>query len=99
MADFGSILRNGTPERAIARVYSAPRQRRVKVNARVRRIFRDPGASARRRRRRWRPPTLQLSFSIIASVLGGGVRGQADAVKLGIARALMQFNAELRGTS
>jgi small subunit ribosomal protein S9 len=30
-------------------------------------------------------------------VLGGGVRGQADAVKLGIARALMQFNAELRG--
>ena len=34
---------------------------------------------------------------IVASVLGGGVRGQADAVKLGIARALMQFNAELRG--
>ena len=33
---------------------------------------------------------------MIASVLGGGVRGQADAVKLGIARALMQFNAELR---
>jgi small subunit ribosomal protein S9 len=29
--------------------------------------------------------------------LGGGVRGQADAVKLGVARALMQFNAELRG--
>ena len=25
------------------------------------------------------------------------MRGQADAVKLGIARALMQFNAELRG--
>jgi small subunit ribosomal protein S9 len=27
---------------------------------------------------------------------GGGVNGQADAVKLGIARALMEFNAELR---
>ena len=36
------------------------------------------------------------SFNVIANVLGGGVRGQADAVKLGIARALMQFNAELR---
>ena len=35
-------------------------------------------------------------FNVVASVLGGGVRGQADAVKLGIARALMQFNAELR---
>ena len=27
---------------------------------------------------------------------GGGVNGQADAVKLGIARALMIFNIELR---
>ena len=36
------------------------------------------------------------TFNVVASVLGGGVRGQADAVKLGIARALMQFNAELR---
>ena len=36
------------------------------------------------------------TFNVIATVLGGGVRGQADAVKLGIARALMEFNAELR---
>ena len=32
----------------------------------------------------------------IARVSGGGVNGQADAVKLGIARALMLFNIELR---
>jgi len=36
------------------------------------------------------------SFNVIANVSGGGVNGQADAVKLGIARALMLFNAELR---
>ncbi len=36
------------------------------------------------------------NFNVIASVSGGGVNGQADAVKLGIARALMEFNAELR---
>src|SRR5260370_41426868 len=36
------------------------------------------------------------TFNVIANVSGGGVNGQADAVKLGIARALMQFNAELR---
>ena len=39
---------------------------------------------------------MAASFNVVASVLGGGVRGQADAVKLGIARALMLFNAELR---
>ena len=36
------------------------------------------------------------TFNVIANVSGGGVNGQADAVKLGIARALMLFNIELR---
>jgi small subunit ribosomal protein S9 len=36
------------------------------------------------------------SFNVVASVSGGGVNGQAGAVKLGIARALLEFNAELR---
>ncbi len=36
------------------------------------------------------------SFNVLANVSGGGVNGQADAVKLGIARALMLFNADLR---
>ena len=36
------------------------------------------------------------SFNVVCRVSGGGVNGQADAVKLGIARALMQFNVELR---
>ena len=33
---------------------------------------------------------------MLANVSGGGVNGQADAVKLGLARALILFNAELR---
>ncbi len=36
------------------------------------------------------------SFNILATVNGGGVNGQAGAVKMGIARALLQFNPELR---
>jgi len=36
------------------------------------------------------------TFNVSANVSGGGVAGQADAVKLGIARALMLFNAALR---
>jgi small subunit ribosomal protein S9 len=37
------------------------------------------------------------NFNVIANVSGGGVAGQAGAVKLGVARALMEFNIELRG--
>ena len=36
------------------------------------------------------------TFNVIANVSGGGVSGQASAVKLGVARALMEFNIELR---
>ncbi len=35
-------------------------------------------------------------FDILATVAGGGVNGQAGAIRLGISRALVEFNAELR---
>ena len=35
-------------------------------------------------------------FDILATVGGGGVNGQAGAMRLGISRALVEFNAELR---
>ncbi len=35
-------------------------------------------------------------FDILATVAGGGVSGQAGAVRLGIARALVGYNLELR---
>jgi len=35
-------------------------------------------------------------FDILATVSGGGVAGQAGAIRLGIARALCEFNIELR---
>jgi small subunit ribosomal protein S9 len=35
-------------------------------------------------------------FDVLVTVGGGGVAGQAGAVRLGIARALLEFNAELR---
>ncbi len=37
------------------------------------------------------------NFNVVATVSGGGVNGQAGAVKMGIARALLVFNPELRG--
>jgi small subunit ribosomal protein S9 len=35
-------------------------------------------------------------FDVVATVAGGGINGQAGAVRLGIARALVEYNAELR---
>ena len=35
-------------------------------------------------------------FDIVVKVAGGGVTGQAGAIRHGVARALLEFNAELR---
>ena len=35
-------------------------------------------------------------FDVLASLSGGGVAGQAGALRLGIARALVEYNLELR---
>ncbi|MBQ7799398.1 MAG: 30S ribosomal protein S9 [Oscillospiraceae bacterium] len=36
-------------------------------------------------------------FDVVVKVAGGGVTGQAGAIRHGVARALLEFNAELRG--
>jgi small subunit ribosomal protein S9 len=38
----------------------------------------------------------QTRFDVVATVDGGGQTGQAGAVRLGIARALLDFDADLR---
>ncbi len=35
-------------------------------------------------------------FDVVATTSGGGVAGQAGALRLGIARALVEYDAELR---
>ncbi|HCH29010.1 MAG TPA: 30S ribosomal protein S9 [Ruminococcaceae bacterium] len=37
-------------------------------------------------------------FDVVCTVTGGGVTGQAGAIRHGISRALLQFNEELRPT-
>jgi small subunit ribosomal protein S9 len=38
----------------------------------------------------------EKDFDVIARIEGGGVNGQAGALRLGIARALIEFDPELR---
>jgi small subunit ribosomal protein S9 len=40
----------------------------------------------------------QSRFDVDALLEGGGVNGQADALRLGIARALVEYDADLRTT-
>ncbi|MEN9432711.1 MAG: ribosomal protein [Pseudomonadota bacterium] len=42
--------------------------------------------------------SLTDKFDINVTVCGGGITGQAGAIRLGIARALLQYDEALRGT-
>ena len=39
----------------------------------------------------------EKDFDVIATIKGGGVSGQAGAIRLGIARALIELDPQLRG--
>jgi small subunit ribosomal protein S9 len=39
----------------------------------------------------------EKDFDVVARIHGGGVNGQAGALRLGIARALIELDPELRG--
>jgi small subunit ribosomal protein S9 len=89
-------LGTGRRKRSVARVILRPGKGEIKVNKRAfenyfptesaRAMVRQPLATAE----------MVDKFDILILADGGGVAGQAGAARLGIARALVEFNAELR---
>jgi len=86
----------GRRKTSTARVFLRPGQGAVNVNyASIEQAF--PSESLRMQIKQ----PLQLTetadkFDVLATTSGGGVSGQAGALRLGIARALVEYNAELR---
>ncbi len=96
MADSVQYYGTGRRKSAIARVFLRPGNGDFKVNGKG---FDEYFVTPSQRSSAKSPLVLTESagtFNVLANVSGGGVAGQADAVKLGLARALIEFNAELR---
>ncbi len=100
MATMRSISQNlgtGRRKRAVARVFLRSGSGKITVNGRA---FEDyfPSETARSVVRQPLVATENADkFDVLINADGGGVQGQAAAAKMGIARALIEFNAELRG--
>ena len=86
----------GRRKTSTARVFLRPGTGAISVNQRAFEAF-FPTEALRTQIRR--PLVITEStekFDILATVAGGGVSGQAGAVRLGISRALVEYNLELR---
>jgi small subunit ribosomal protein S9 len=98
MADVIQYYGTGRRKSAVARVFLRPGSGKFTVNGKQ---FDEYFVTPAQRVAAKLPlgiAEIGETFDVLTTVKGGGVNGQADAVKLGIARALMEFNVELRKT-
>jgi small subunit ribosomal protein S9 len=86
----------GRRKTSTARVFLRPGTGAISVNYRTFETFFPTEALRMQIRRPLVLTAMTDKFDVLATVEGGGVSGQAGAVRLGISRALVEFNAELR---
>jgi small subunit ribosomal protein S9 len=96
MAELVQYYGTGRRKTAVARVFLRPGSGEFKVNGRPFEEYFVTESQRSSAKQALVSSESAASFNVIANVSGGGVNGQADAVKLGTARALMLFNSELR---
>src|SRR5438876_5767625 len=93
----GRAYATGKRKNAVARVWIKPGAGRVSVNEKpveiffarpvLRMLIQQPLVAANR----------QGQYDIVCTVSGGGLSGQAGAVRHGISKALMNYEPDLRG--
>jgi len=96
--DLGRAYATGKRKNAIARVWIKPGAGRITVNGRgwltyfarpvLRMIINQPFEAAQRKDQ----------YDVNCTVVGGGLSGQAGAVRHGISRALLNYEPDLRPT-
>jgi small subunit ribosomal protein S9 len=96
-ATIVQYLGTGRRKTSVARVFLRPGKGDIQVNGRAfERYFSTESTRATVRQALAATETSD-KFDLIILANGGGVASQAGAARLGISRALVEFNAELRG--
>lgn len=96
MADMVQYYGTGRRKTSVARVFLRPGSGKFTINGRA---FEEYFVTEQQRitaRRVLVFTDMSGTFDMVATVKGGGVTAQADAVKMGTARALLEYNIELR---
>ena len=91
-------LGTGRRKSSVARVYLRSGKGTITINGRA---FEDYIPSAAVRLDVLQPLELTETtdkFDVVVNVVGGGITGQAGAIRLGITRALMEVNPDYRAT-
>ena len=88
----------GRRKTSIARVYVKPGKGDIRVNDRDLKEYFLSEIHQTTVKQAINAAKVDGQYDVVVNVEGGGVKGQAEAVRLGIARALVEFNAETKPT-
>jgi small subunit ribosomal protein S9 len=89
-------LGTGRRKTAVARIFMRPGKGDITVNGRALENYFPTEASRGAVKQALLATETADKFDVLILAHGGGIHGQASAVRLGLARALVEFNAELR---
>ncbi|HLK64665.1 MAG TPA: 30S ribosomal protein S9 [Bryobacteraceae bacterium] len=95
-ATMVQYLGTGRRKTSVARVFLRPGKGEIKINNRAFENYFPTESSRAMVRQALAATETMEKFDLLILADGGGVIGQAGAARLGIARALVEFNAELR---
>ena|ERR1700761_6923168 len=86
----------GRQKTAVARIWLYPGNGQIRVNGKAHLNYFDTQIAADVAATPFRICPLGANFNVKANVCGGGKVAQADAVKLGIARAFVEFDVNAK---
>jgi len=92
------VQATGRRKRSIARVRVRPGTGQVTVNGKPAQEYFPSESQVVHATEPLRTVTVEESYDIDASIHGGGFSGQAGALRLGIARGLIELHPDERGT-
>ena len=96
MADMVQYYGTGRRKSAVARVFLRPGSGKFTVNSKPFEEYFVTEAQRVMAKQSLTSAEAGANFDVLVTTTGGGINGQAGAVRLGVARALLEFNAELR---
>ena len=92
------VQATGRRKSSVARVRLYPGTGEMKLNGRALDDYFPHAALRQRVMEPLRAVEVDGQYDVVATLQGGGTTGQSDALRLGIARALVEVDSEFRGT-
>jgi small subunit ribosomal protein S9 len=86
----------GRRKTSIARIYLTPGKGDIKVNDRELKEYFLSEIHQTTVKQAFASVKVENQYDVTVNVEGGGVKGQAEAIRLGIARAMVKINGETR---